>query len=66
MNYPVDDKVCDHCHKPFTLMDWVDRHEENMGDDMFPDMKVYHQECCPSCEDFWGNVQLTNNMEEYL
>ena len=40
MNYPVDDKVCDQCHKPFTLMDWVDRHEENMGDDMFPDMKV--------------------------
>lgn len=64
--YPVDNQLCDACHKPFTIMEWVDRHEEDMGDDLMPDIKVYHDNCCPSCDSFWNNVELTDNIEEYL
>ena len=68
MNFP-DDQLCDECHKPFTLMDWIDRHEENLenlGDDMFPEIKIFHQEWCPSCFQFWGNLELSEDMGDYL
>ena len=61
MNFP-DDQLCDECDKPFTVMDWVDRHEENLGDDMFPEIKTFHQECCPSCVRIWGNAELYGDM----
>lgn len=67
MKYPVDSQVCDACHKPFTLMEWVDRHEEDMGNELSPDIKVYHDNCCPSCDRFWNNwVELTDEIAENI
>lgn len=53
-------EACGVCHNEFDLLSWVDRHEENLGDDTFPDMVYYHSECCPSCDMFWNNVILTD------
>ena len=55
MNKEWVGEKCHACKKGFTLMGWVDRHEDNEGSDERPDVKNYHQRCCPSCKKY-GSV----------
>jgi hypothetical protein len=55
MNRQWEGEHCAVCSKEFDMMSWIDRHEENIGDDWFPTAINYHAECCPSCEQFDSN-----------
>lgn len=49
MKTPYEGIECDVCHNEFTMWSWVNRHEENVGTDEWPDVRQFCEECCPSC-----------------
>lgn len=45
----IDAEVCEICGKPFTSEEWYNHHFEHDG-------LVYHESCCPICQEEEENV----------